>query len=137
MVEMEKALSQERDRAADMAIKLGHNEVHHQLTENEAQAIEDWVRATEEQAKVVDDQAKAAKEKAISTITWVVEEYKNFDTFKADTTMAVASMYINEFDDYKAKVVVANPGLDLHRITVSNVVEEEKEEEEEGEIARE
>lgn len=67
---------------------------------------------------------------ASSTATRVVEEYKDSNTFVVETTLAVASIYVVGFDDYKAKVAKTYPNT--HRTTPIDRVEEEDELIEEG-----
>lgn len=69
----------------------------------------------------------------MSTAAQAIEEYKDFDTFEIDTTIAAKGAYVIRFDDYK-KVTEVYPTLELHCITSSR---EEKDtvEEEEGESA--
>lgn len=89
--------------------------------------------------KAANDRAKAVKERATSTTTQVVEEYKDSDAFENDATMAIVGVYGLRSGDYK-KVTIAYLSLNLHLIMVSSIAKEEEEEEEElaaeGEIAR-
>lgn len=62
----------------------------------------------EDRAKVVEAWVKAIED-------WVVQvvKYKDFDTFKADSAIAVTGAYNLRFDDYKKKVADAFLSLNL------------------------
>lgn len=65
-----------------------------------------------------------------SRVVKVMEEYKDFDTFKIDAATAATIAYILKFDDYKKKIIDAFSSLDLHRITPMGELEENEEEDE-------
>lgn len=76
----------------------------------------------QDRAKVADNRANAVEEMATFAAAQVIEEYKDSYAFMADTTVAVAGIYVLGFDDYKAKVDEAYLNVNLHRITPASGV---------------
>lgn len=89
------------------------NKEHAKSIEEHAKAKNDRAKAVEDKVKAIEVRAKAAKSRA----TQVMEEYKDFNTFEANTTVATTRDYNLRFDDSKKKVADTFPKLDLHQIT--------------------
>lgn len=107
-----------------------------EVTEGQVRPIEEKVAAAKNQSRAIAKQAKATKvaeEKAKAAASWAVEEYKDSDAFEADDIVNMVGVYITRFNNYRAKITKAYPTLNLHFITASSILEDEKEEDEEGE----